>query len=73
MARRPASRQRTPVAERGDIYPVSFDPTEGHEQGGCRPVLVVSPAAFNRLTMVPIVLLITTGVISRVSAALPCR
>ena len=61
MARRTDSRQRTPVAERGDIYLVSLDPTEGHEQWGRRPVLVVSPAAFNRLTKVPIVLPITTG------------
>ena len=61
MARRPASRQRTPVAKRGDIYLVTLDPTEGHEQRGRRPVLVVSPGAFNQLTRVPIVLPITTG------------
>jgi mRNA-degrading endonuclease toxin of MazEF toxin-antitoxin module len=61
MARRPASRQRTPIAERGEIYLVSLDPTRGHEQQGRRPVLVVSPGAFNRLTNVPIVLPITTG------------
>src|SRR5882762_9442363 len=47
--------------ERGDIYLVSIDPTQGHEQRGRRPVLVVSPAAFNRLTKVPIVLPITSG------------
>jgi mRNA-degrading endonuclease toxin of MazEF toxin-antitoxin module len=47
--------------ERGDIYLVSLDPTQGHEQQGRRPVLVVSPGAFNRLTKVPIVLLITSG------------
>jgi mRNA-degrading endonuclease toxin of MazEF toxin-antitoxin module len=47
--------------ERGDIYLVSLDPTQGHEQQGRRPVLVVSPGAFNRLTRVPIVLPITTG------------
>ncbi len=47
--------------ERGDIYLVSLDPTEGHEQRGRRPVLVVSPNAFNRLTRVPIVLPITSG------------
>jgi mRNA-degrading endonuclease toxin of MazEF toxin-antitoxin module len=47
--------------ERGDIYLVSLDPTQGHEQQGRRPVLVVSPGAFNRLTKVPIVLPITTG------------
>src|SRR6201984_1113059 len=61
VARRPAGRQRTPVVERGDIYLVSLDPTQGHEQQGRRPVLVVSPGAFNRLTKVPIVLPITTG------------
>jgi mRNA-degrading endonuclease toxin of MazEF toxin-antitoxin module len=47
--------------ERGDIYLVSLDPTRGHEQQGRRPVLIVSPGAFNRLTKVPIVLPITTG------------
>lgn len=47
--------------ERGDIYLVSLDPTVGHEQQGTRPVLVVSPAAFNRLTKTPVVLPITTG------------
>ncbi len=47
--------------ERGDIYLVSLDPTSGHEQQGTRPVLVVSPTAFNRLTRTPIVLPITSG------------
>jgi len=47
--------------ERGDIYLVSLDPTSGHEQRGTRPVLLVSPSAFNRLTKTPIVLPITRG------------
>ncbi len=47
--------------ERGDIYLVSLDPTAGHEQQGHRPVLVISPSKFNRLTGVPVVLPITTG------------
>ena len=47
--------------ERGDIYLVSLDPTSGHEQQGTRPVLIVSPSAFNRLTKTPIVLPITSG------------
>lgn len=47
--------------ERGDIYLVSLDPTSGHEQQGTRPVIVVSPSAFNRLTKTPIVLPITSG------------
>lgn len=47
--------------ERGDIYLVSLDPTAGHEQRGTRPVLVVSPLAFNRLTKTPVVLPISSG------------
>src|SRR4029077_8606690 len=37
------------------------DPTSGHEKQGKRPVLVISPGKFNRLTGVPIVLPITGG------------
>lgn len=47
--------------ERGDIWIVSLDPTAGHEQRGTRPVLIVSPAPFNKLTGTPVVLPITTG------------
>ena len=46
---------------RGDIYMVSLDPTHGHEQRGHRPVMVVSPAAFNKITQLPIVVPITNG------------
>lgn len=46
---------------RGDIYLVSLDPTQGHEQQGTRPVLIVSPDRFNTLTRVPIVVPITSG------------
>lgn len=46
---------------RGDVYLVSLDPTAGHEQQGTRPVLIVSPSAFNRLTKAPVVLPITSG------------
>lgn len=47
--------------DRGDIYVVSLDPTSGNEQQGTRPVLIISPAAFNRVTRAPIVLPITNG------------
>ena len=47
--------------KRGDIWLVGLDPTEGHEQKGRRPVLIVSPDAFNRVTKVPVVLPITSG------------
>jgi mRNA-degrading endonuclease toxin of MazEF toxin-antitoxin module len=46
---------------RGEIWLVGLDPTQGHEQKGRRPVLIVSPAAFNRITKVPVVLPITSG------------
>jgi mRNA-degrading endonuclease toxin of MazEF toxin-antitoxin module len=47
--------------KRGEIWLVSLDPTSGHEQKGSRPVLIVSPDAFNRVTKVPVVLPITSG------------
>jgi mRNA-degrading endonuclease toxin of MazEF toxin-antitoxin module len=47
--------------KRGDIWLVALDPTQGHEQKGRRPVLIVSPEAFNQITKVPVVLPITTG------------
>jgi mRNA-degrading endonuclease toxin of MazEF toxin-antitoxin module len=47
--------------QRGDIFNVSLDPTQGHEQQGTRPVLIVSPERFNALTRVPIVVPITSG------------
>jgi mRNA interferase ChpB len=47
--------------KRGDIYLVSLNPPEGHEQRGYRPVLVVSPEAFNEATKLPVILPITTG------------
>ncbi len=46
---------------RGDIYMVSLDPTQGHEQQGHRPVLIISPTAFNHATKLPVVLPITNG------------
>ena len=47
--------------QRGEIYLVSLDPTAGHEQQGTRPVLIVSPEAFNQVTQLPVVLPITSG------------
>ena len=46
--------------KRGDIYLVSLDPTEGREQRGSRPVLVVSPAEFNEATKLPVICPITS-------------
>ena len=46
---------------RGEIWLVSLDPAEGHEQKGRRPVLIISPNAFNQVTKVPVVVPITSG------------
>ena len=32
---------------RGDIYWANLDPTQGHEQSGCRQVLILSHEVFN--------------------------
>jgi mRNA-degrading endonuclease toxin of MazEF toxin-antitoxin module len=47
--------------KRGEIWLVSLDPTSGHEQKGRRPVLIVSPEAFNQITRLPVILPITSG------------
>jgi mRNA-degrading endonuclease toxin of MazEF toxin-antitoxin module len=49
------------LMDRGEIWLVSLNPTAGHEQQGKRPVLVVTPAKFNTVTGVPVVLPITSG------------
>ena len=58
---------------RGDIYLVSLDPTEGREQHGSRPVLVVSPAEFNEATKLPVICPITGGgdFVRRIGFAVP--
>ena len=47
--------------KRGDIYMVDLEPTHGREQRGHRPVVIVSPDAFNRATQLPVVAPITNG------------
>jgi mRNA interferase ChpB len=47
--------------KRGDIYMVLLDPMLGHEQRGHRPVLIVSPTAFNQATKLPVILPIANG------------
>ncbi len=60
MARRPAQGRRTHLIERGDILVVELDPVAGHEQRGRRPVIVITPAAFNALGLA-LVAPITSG------------
>lgn len=46
--------------KRGDIYMVDLKPTVGQEQRGRRPVLIISPDAYNR-SFAPLVCPITSG------------
>jgi mRNA interferase ChpB len=46
---------------RGDVYMVDLEPTQGREQRGHRPVLIISPDDFNRATRLPVILPITNG------------
>ena len=56
----------------GDLIWTDFDPALGREQGGRRPALVVSPAAFNRASRFVIVCPITSRVRPlRTSVVLP--
>jgi mRNA interferase MazF len=50
------------MAEAGDIIWTDFDPRTGREQGGRRPALVVSPAAFYRASRFAIVCPITSRI-----------
>ena len=40
---------------RGDVYLAGLDPTEGSEQAGVRPVVVVSRNALNRFSRIAVV------------------
>ena len=50
------------VPDTGDIIWLEFTPHSGHEQGGKRPALVVSPAMYNRSTKCALVCPITRKV-----------
>jgi mRNA interferase MazF len=36
-----------PLPNRGEIWLADLNPTSGHEQGGARPVLIISTNSFN--------------------------
>jgi len=44
---------------RGDVFMASLDPAEGSEQGGTRPVVVVSRDALNKFSPVVVIAPIT--------------
>jgi mRNA interferase MazF len=50
------------VPDAGDIVWLNFTPQAGHEQGGHRPALVLSPAEYNNKTSLMICCPITTQI-----------
>lgn len=48
------------VPQRGDLVWVTLDPTDGHEQAGRRPALVISPTEFNKIIRMAMMCAITT-------------
>jgi mRNA interferase MazF len=50
------------VPDAGDIVWLNFTPQAGHEQGGHRPALVLSPAAYNDKTSLMICCPMTTQI-----------
>jgi mRNA interferase MazF len=53
------SKRRRYVPRRGDVARLSLDPQAGHEQGGRRPVLVLSPSEYNLPTGLAVVCPVT--------------
>lgn len=41
-------RNKSYIPEKGDIVWIDLSPTRGHEQANVRPVVVVSPRAYNK-------------------------
>ena len=54
--------KRQYVPERGDLVWLDFEPHAGHEQGGRRPALVLSPKYYNQKTGLGIFCPITSQV-----------
>jgi mRNA interferase MazF len=50
------------VPDSGHVIKIDFDPHAGHEQGGWRPALVLSPVSYNRRSGLAIVVPITSHV-----------
>ena len=51
---------RAPRLNRGDVYTARLDPVEGSEQGGVRPVAIVSRDIINRRASFVIAVPLTT-------------
>jgi mRNA interferase MazF len=50
------------VPEAGHVIKIDFDPSDGHEQRGWRPGIVLSPSSYNAKTRLAVVVPITSQV-----------
>jgi len=50
------------IPDAGHIIKVDLNPSAGHEQGGCRPAVVLSPIAYNGKTNLAVVVPVTNQV-----------
>jgi mRNA interferase MazF len=50
------------VPDRGHVIKMDFDPVEGHEQGGWRPAIVLSPASYNGKTNLALAVPVTNQI-----------
>lgn len=54
--------RRTYTPDRGDVVWLDFNPVRGHEQGGRRPALVISPQKYNAKSGLALVCPITSQI-----------
>jgi mRNA interferase MazF len=47
------------VPDTGHVIKVNLDPVEGHEQGGWRPAIVLSPSSYNAKTRLAVAVPVT--------------
>ncbi len=50
------------VPQASDVVWLEFDPQARHEQAGCRPALVISPASYNSKTSLMVCCPMTTQI-----------
>lgn len=50
------------LPDHGHIIKIDLDPSAGHEQGGWRPAIVLSPIAYNRKTRLVVAVPVTNQI-----------
>ena len=50
------------IPDKGHVIKIDMDPTAGHEQGGWRPAIVLSPSTYNGRTSLAVAVPVTNQV-----------